>query len=53
MIVGNMASELSGSVRSQIVTLSKEGFSEHPIMARVKVSKGAVHGALKHWISCI
>ncbi|KAM7407138.1 hypothetical protein PAMA_003055 [Pampus argenteus] len=42
-----MASELSESVRSQIVILSKEGLSQRQIMARLKVSKGAVHGTLK------
>ena len=49
MIVGNMASELSESVRSQIVILSKEGLSQCQIMARLNVSKGAEHGTLKHF----
>ena len=49
MIVGNMASELSESVRHQIVILSKEGLSQCQIMARLKVSKGAVHGTLKRF----
>ena len=47
MIVGNMASELSESVRRQIVILSNEGLSQCQIMARLKVSKGAMHGILK------
>lgn len=42
-----MASELSESVRNQIVILSKEGLSQRQIMARLQVSKGAVHGTLK------
>uniref|UniRef100_A0A3B4XIU1 Paired domain-containing protein n=1 Tax=Seriola lalandi dorsalis TaxID=1841481 RepID=A0A3B4XIU1_SERLL len=44
-----MALELSDSVRSQIVILSKEGLSQRQIMARLKVSKGAVHGTLKRF----
>ena len=47
MIVEKMASELSESVRNQIVILSKEGLSQRQIMARLHVSKGAVHGTLK------
>ena len=35
-----MRSELSENVRSQIVILSKEGFSQRQIMDRLKVSKG-------------
>ena len=42
MTVGKMASELSGSVRCQIIILGKEGFSQCQIKARLKVSKGAV-----------
>ena len=42
-----MASELSKSVRNQIVILSKEGLSQRQIVARLQVSKGAVHGTLK------
>ena len=44
-----MASELSESVRSHIVILSKKGLSQCQIMARLKVSRGAVHETLKHF----
>ena len=44
VIVGNMTSELSESVKSQIAILSKEGLSQCQIMAGHKVSKGAVCG---------
>ena len=47
MIVGNIASGLSESVRSQIVILNKQGLSLCQIMARLKVSKGAVFGTLE------
>lgn len=40
-----MASELSETV-SRIVILSKARLSQHRIVARLKVSKGVVHGAL-------
>ena len=39
-----MASELSVGVRRQILILGKEGLSQRQIMARLKVSKGAVRG---------
>lgn len=42
-----MASKLCGRVKSQIVNLSKEGLSQHQMMAGFKVSKGAVQGTLK------
>ena len=47
-----MASELSKSVRSPIVILSKEGLSQPQIVARVTVSRGQCM-ELGNWISCI
>lgn len=38
--------KLSKSPRSPIVILSKEELAQHLIIARVKVSKGTVHGTL-------
>lgn len=46
VIVGNKASELSKSIRGQGIILSIEGPSQHQIIARLKVSKGAGHGTL-------
>lgn len=52
MIVGNLASELSDSVRIQIVTLSKKGLCQCQTMARMKVYKEAVNGTLLHCENC-
>lgn len=45
---GKQTSELR--VRSQIVTVSKEELSQCHIMAGLKLSKEAVHGAVKHFV---
>lgn len=42
-----MASDISESVRNQIVILSKEVLSQSQVMARQKVLKGAGHGTPK------
>ena len=41
-----MVSEVVESIRSQIVTLSKQGLSQYQIISRLKVCKGAVYGTL-------
>lgn len=43
--MGNMASELSETVSSHIVILSKGWLSQRQSMATLRISKGAVHGS--------